>query len=151
MLARIAINVLACWFIACGARAADWPQLRGPTLNGQSNERLADQWPDSGPAVVWQRSLGQGYSAFVVVGNQAFTQTQSAFGQMVVCLDASNGETIWEHRYAAPYEPLGIYPGPRSTPSVTNGRVYFVTPDCEMGCLNANSGRPIWFRHLQQE
>jgi outer membrane protein assembly factor BamB len=122
-----------------------WPFVRGSAFDGHSPEmRLADEWPPAGPPVLWTRELGQGYSAIIAVGQRCFTQTQSIAGQFVVCLDADTGATIWEHRYDLPYELIGVYPGPRATPSFNHGRVYFAAPSGLIGCLSADTGQRLW-------
>lgn len=124
--------------------AADWPQLRGPTHDGHSGESsLAEAWPTDGPPVLWAKEIGAGYSSFAVVGDRAFTLAQSLHQQFVLCLDANTGETIWSHRYALPFEG-GLYPGPRSTPTVSGDRVVFATPDGVIGCVRASDGGSIW-------
>lgn len=94
--------------------------------------------------MLWRRALGQGYSSFAVVQGRAYTQSQDLWGQYLVCLDAATGETIWSHRYDVPYETAGIYPGPRSTPAVSDGRVYGVSPDAVLFCCDAATGKPLW-------
>lgn len=126
-----------------------WPSIRGPSFDGCSPEiNLANEWPASGPPILWSRSLGQGYSAIVVSGDRAYTQAQSLGGQYVHCLDANTGETIWEYRYDWPYEPAGLYPGPRATPTIHGDSVYFVSPSGELGCLNALTGKLKWLVNL---
>jgi hypothetical protein len=122
-----------------------WPFVRGAAFDGHSPEtRLASEWPKAGPPVLWTRELGQGYSAIIAVGRRCFTQTQTIAGQFVVCLDADTGQTIWEHRYDLPYELVGVYPGPRATPTYHNGRVYFAAPSGLIGCLSSDTGQSIW-------
>ena len=140
-----AIRVVPAW-------GADWPGLRGPTHDGVvTGERLAESWPAEGPAILWSRDLGQGYSGFAIVGDRAYTQYQNALGQYVICLERDTGDTIWEQRCGAPYELVGIYPGPRSTPAVFEGAVYYTTPDGEVGCLDASSGKQRWVKALQAD
>jgi outer membrane protein assembly factor BamB len=128
-----------------------WPFIRGPRYDGRSPETLlADSWPDTGPPVLWTRPLGQGYSAFTAVGDRAFTQYQTLAGQFVICLDASTGETIWEYRYDWPYEAAGIYPGPRSTPTWSGGRIYFAGPSGLVGCLS-EQGSLLWSINVVKE
>jgi outer membrane protein assembly factor BamB len=132
-------------FLPLGVSDRGWPFVRGPAFDGHSSEtHLANEWPKAGPPVLWTRELGQGYSAIVAVGRRCFTQTQSIAGQFVVCLDADTGETIWEHRYDLPYELVGVYPGPRATPTISRGRVYFAAPSGLIGCLSAETGQPLW-------
>lgn len=94
--------------------------------------------------MLWRRALGQGYSSFAVAEGRAYTQYQDLWGQYLVCLDAATGETVWSHRYDVPYETAGIYPGPRSTPAVSDGRVYGVSPDAVLFCCDAETGKPLW-------
>lgn len=121
-----------------------WPFVRGPDYDGRSSETdLVETWGPDGPAVLWSRKLGQGYSSIVVSGTRAYTQYQTLAGQFVVCLEAETGQTVWEYRYDWPYEAAGVYPGPRATPTLTDGRVYFAGPSGLVGCLS-EAGVRIW-------
>ncbi|MGV2333337.1 MAG UNVERIFIED_CONTAM: PQQ-binding-like beta-propeller repeat protein [Planctomycetaceae bacterium] len=131
---------------------SDWPGVRGSDWSGHSaSTGLADSWPDSGPPVLWVKELGDGYSSFAVWNNRAATMYQTASEQLVICLDLHSGRTLWEHRCGWPYERGGRYPGPRATPTYSNGRVYFCSADGQVGCLDATSGRRIWSVHLQND
>lgn len=122
-----------------------WPQWRGPKFDAISLETgLADAWPEAGPPVLWSRELGQGYSSFIAVGSHVYTLNQTLYEQAVICLDAETGKTVWSSRYSWPYEGGGLYPGPRSTPTWYDGRIYFAAPDGTIGCLNAADGSSIW-------
>ncbi len=121
-----------------------WPFVRGPEFDNHSAETgLADAWPKQGPPVVWTRPLGTGYSSFTARDGRIFSQYQSLGGQYVVCLGADTGRTVWEYRYDWPYDSTGLYPGPRSTPTLADGRVYFSGTSGLVGCLTANDGRLI--------
>jgi outer membrane protein assembly factor BamB len=139
-------------FLPEGSPNEGWPFIRGPTYDGHSREvKLADQWAEEGPPVLWSRPLGQGYSAFVAHGERVYTQVQTLGGQYVVCLHADTGETLWEHRYDWPYDAAGVYPGPRATPTLYQDRVYFATPSGVIACLRADSGDPIWSVNVVEE
>lgn len=128
-----------------------WTTVRGASYDGHSSETgLIDEWPSEGPPVLWSRQLGQGYSAFVAAHGRAFTQAQSMSGQFVYCLDAASGETIWRHRYDWAYEAAGVYPGPRSTPTLSGDRLYFVSPDGLLGCLRQRDGKELWTVDLDE-
>ena len=124
---------------------AEWPQWRGPTHDAISVETgLAESWPDTGPPVLWTKEIGKGYSSFVAVGDRVWTQTQTLYEQAVVCLNAETGETIWSQRYGWPYDGGGLYPGPRSTPTWHDGRIYYAAPEGTIGCFDAQTGRSVW-------
>lgn len=113
-------------FLAQGASDNGWSHIRGANFDGHSHEiNLADAWPEDGPPVLWVKELGQGYSSIVVQNDRAYTQYQSLAGQFVICMDAFNGDTIWRYRYDWPFEATGLYPGPRSTPTIYDHKVYF--------------------------
>jgi outer membrane protein assembly factor BamB len=129
-----------------------WPNWRGPNHDAHSSDTdLADSWPKEGPPVLWTRELGQGYSSVIAVENRVFTQTQSLTEQKAIALDADTGETLWEHRYGWPYDPGGMYPGPRATPSWHDGKLYLAAPDGLIACLDASDGREIWSVNVNQE
>jgi hypothetical protein len=129
-----------------------WPHFRGPTHDGISAEtELADAWPPAGPPVLWKREIGRGFSGLSCVGNRIYTQRQTALEQSVICLDANTGALVWEHRYGWAYEPAGMYPGPRATPTWHEGRVYFAAPDGLVGCLRAEDGRSVWSVNVNRQ
>lgn len=133
------------------SNAGAWPQWRGPTQDGiAQHEELAEAWPESGPPVLWARELGQGYSAFVVADGLAYTQTQSLYEQSLICLDANTGHERWSYRYGWAYDGGGLYPGPRATPAVADGQVYFAAPNGLIGCVNAATGASVWSVNLKE-
>jgi outer membrane protein assembly factor BamB len=129
-----------------------WPHLRGPHYDAVSTDSdLADSWPADGPPLLWNREIGAGYSAFIVVGNRAYTQAQTLTKQKLLALDADTGRTVWEYDYDWPYDPGGMYPGPRATPTLSHGRIYFASPDGLVGCLRADDGKPVWSLNVKQK
>ncbi len=129
-----------------------WPNLRGPHYDAVSADTdLADSWPADGPPLLWNREIGAGYSGFIVVGNRAYTQAQTLTTQKLLALDADSGRTIWEYGYDWPYDPGGMYPGPRATPTLSHGHIYFTSPDGLVGCLRADDGKPVWSVNVKQK
>jgi outer membrane protein assembly factor BamB len=127
------------------AQEPTWDFFRGPNFDGHvDGGKLADAWPDAGPPVLWTRKLGQGFSSFTGRGDRVFSQYQTVTSQFVVCLDANTGETVWEYRYDWSYETAGLYPGPRSTPTLDGDRLYFTSPAGVLGCLSQDSGELLW-------
>lgn len=136
-------------FLPDGRFDPGWKFIRGPTFDGHSPEiHIAEQWPADGPPILWTRELGQGYSAFVADRGRVYTQRQTLGGQYLIGLDGDSGATIWEYRYDWPYEAAGVYPGPRSTPTIADDRIYFAAPSGLVGCVSADAGRLVWSRNV---
>ncbi len=151
------LHTIAVIFSFCGLGLADrvladWPHLRGPAFDGSApNGTISLPWPEHGPPLLWEHPLGQGYAAFTLAGNRAYTLYQSAFSQNLACLDADSGQIVWEFPCGSPFEPLGLYPGPRSTPTLAEGRILFVTPDAHLYCVDADRGDEVWSVNMKKE
>jgi len=131
------------------AHAADWPHYRGPSHNGASVETgWQSRWPAAGPRTAWTAQIGSGYSTVAVVGDRVYAIGNASNRDTVRCLNATNGDAIWQYAYPAA---AGQYSGPRGTPAVEGGRVYTVSRDGLALCLAADSGRPVWRVDLYRE
>jgi outer membrane protein assembly factor BamB len=64
--------------------------------------------------------------------------------ERVLCLDADTGETVWVHEYPVVYGKLDYGNGPRSQPTVADGRVYTLGALGHLSCLDATTGKRIW-------
>ena len=131
---------------------ADWAQWWGPNRDGISAESdwLA-QWPMEGPTVIWEASIGVGYSAVSVSDGRAYTMGSEGANDRVFCFDAVSGEEKWRFEYAC--KQYGQYHkgGPSSTPLIDGDSVYTLSEDGDLHCLNANTGKKLWWRNLREE
>jgi len=137
------------------ARAADWASWRGPNDDFTVDAKgLADRWPDGGPPKLWERDLGPGYSAIAVVGDRLYTMYRDGDDDVVTALRASNGKTVWEHRYGAkPREgqSLEFGTGPNSTPLVLDDRVITIGFTAKVRCVKKDDGKLIWSKDLVED
>lgn len=139
-------------------RAADWPCYRGnPSLSGVCTEPLNLNWPASGPKVLWRVPVHNGFSSFAVAEGKAFTLVNRNIGgqprEVCLALDAATGKELWiaDVAVGTGYKGGGEGDGPRSTPTVSAGKVYVFTPDSGLHCLDAATGKPIWKRNIIAE
>jgi outer membrane protein assembly factor BamB len=151
-----------CWALVLGAAAclqaadtrqgADWPQWRGPHRDAVSADTgLLRQWPKKGPPLVWKATgLGRAYSSVSVAGGRIFTmgdrpgRAGSRGGEdFVIALNEADGKELWATRLADAWSD-----GPRCTPTVDHERVYALAPQGSLVCLEAESGKEIWRKHL---
>jgi outer membrane protein assembly factor BamB len=133
--------------------AADWPQFIGPDRNGISAETgLLTSWPDKGPPMLWEKSIGEGYSGPVVAGNRLIIFHRVENEDVVECLDAVTGKGHWKFAYATEYrDNFGKGDGPRATPLIVAGRVFTLGPQGELHCLDLSTGKKAWVHFLAKE
>jgi outer membrane protein assembly factor BamB len=147
------------------AQATDWPQYRGPSLDGSTPETIQTKWPAGGPKEIWKTAVTGGFSSFTVVGGEAFTivrrSIDGADQEVCIALDASTGKEIW----AGPLTTIAKYDGggdsgtkenkggdgPRSTPTVDSGKVYALSGQCSLHCFDAKTGKTIWGKDILTE
>lgn len=148
-----ALALLSVTGAALACMAADWPQFLGPTRNDVSTETgLAATWPKKGPAVVWEKDIGDGYSGPVVVGDRVILFHRVGDEEVVECLSAADGTTKWKKGYPTKYrDALGKGDGPRSTPLVADGWVYTLGADGVLQCLKLENGDKAWRRALHED
>ena len=126
---RAVLSTFAALAVAwCGrALLADWPQWRGPKRDGVANGfRPPKHWPTALDKD-WSVEVGLGHASPVVVGNRIYLLTRRNDAETVRCLSLDDGQELWQHHYAAPYEvnPAAAShgPGPKSTPVVAGDRL----------------------------
>jgi outer membrane protein assembly factor BamB len=139
---RIAILILTA---AC-ASAEDWPQFLGPARNGvYSGADLAAKWTPAGPAVVWKKDVGQGFSAPVIAQGHLILFHRVGDKEVIEALDAATGKPIWKFDYPTTYrDDFGFDEGPRATPAIAGGRIYTFGAEGSLHCLDFNTGKKIW-------
>jgi outer membrane protein assembly factor BamB len=134
---------------AAQALADDWPNYRGPTHRGVSNENnWSDQWLSAGPKVLWRSNVGVGFSACAVVNNRLFTLGNQDSEESLVCLDASRGSVQWKHTYECDLDDRFFEGGPTSTPTVDADRVYSLSRQGDLFCLNVVDGTLHWSMNI---
>ena len=129
----------------------DWPQWRGPRRDGiASGAGLIAIWPAKGPPLQWHKEIGDGYASFAVANGKLYTLVREGASEVVLCWDLETGEEIWRHTYDCTYsDSQGS--GPRSTPTLADGKLYTVGATGVIHCLGAASGKVLWQHDLLKE
>lgn len=128
-----------------GAFSKDYPQFLGPRRNGTVRGiKLARDWSERPPQLLWRQPIGAGWSAFAVVGSSAITQEQRGEYEMVVCYDLMSGQERWSHSDHDRYEVIPAGVGPRATPTIVGDRVYTLGATGILNCLDLGTGERIW-------
>src|SRR5580765_7509299 len=100
------------------SRASDCPQLLGPTRDAvYSGPPLLEKWPANGPAVVWSRAVGEGYSNPVLVGDRLVFCHRLDTNLIVECLESKTGKPQWKFTHGMKFQDGAYFDsGPRPTP-----------------------------------
>ena len=133
---------------ATGSAANEaWQQFRGPRGDGVAAvSGLARAWTEEGPAEVFRREIGAGFSTVAIVGDRLYTMEADDEVERLVALDAKTGATLWSLpvgvRFASEFGD-----GPRATPVVVGNRVVASSADLQLVVADTD-GRIVWQKNL---
>jgi outer membrane protein assembly factor BamB len=144
------IGVVAGAWLLTGASAwaQDWPQWRGANRDNKVAGFIEPKtWPKE-LTKQWSVAVGQGDSSPVLVGDKLYVFGRVGAEEVLACLDAANGKELWKSGYKAqevPTKPAGgIHAGPRSTPTVADGKVCSFGARGMLRCVDAAKGDVLW-------
>ncbi len=130
------------------AAKADWPQWRGPARDGVAAAFTA---PASWPAQLtkkWAVTVGAGHASPVVAGNRVILHSRVGNREIVATYELTSGKPLWQDAVDAPYTmnpaATGHGPGPKSTPTVADGRVFTFGISGIFSAHDLNSGKLLW-------
>lgn len=131
--------------------ADDWLQWRGPNRADRSAETgLLKVWPEGGPSQLWTNSdTGLGYGGISVAQGTVFTMGSRDETEFLIAIDAQTGKEKW----AAEMGPLlenGWGNGPRSTPTIDGDRVYAMSGQGHLVCVERESGEAVWKKKMSE-
>lgn len=143
---RSLLSAIGLCVLVSTARSADWPQFRGPSRDGVSQEKgLLQSWPEKGPPLAWTaKGLGGGYSTVSVSGDRIYTLGNKGKDSHVVALGRTDGKVLW----SSPVGPAGGSLG--CTPTVDGDHVYALGQMGDLVCIDKD-GKRVWHRQLEKE
>jgi outer membrane protein assembly factor BamB len=131
-------------FLLLSTSAADWPQYLGPDRNGISPETgIAQSWPESGPEIIWEVPLGEGFAAPAIADGKVYVLDRADSEEDIFrCYDLQTGEELWNHAYEAPGK--FSFNGSRAVPTIEGDFAYTVGPMGHMYCFDLEKEEPVW-------
>ena len=135
---------------AATAMAGDWPQWMGPNRDAKAaGFKAPANWPKE-LKKKWSVKVGDGVATPALVGDKLFTFTREGDAdkgeEVVRCLDAATGKEVWADRYAVAFKggPDRGFAGPRSSPTVADGKVVTLGVNGTLSCVDATKGAMVW-------
>jgi outer membrane protein assembly factor BamB len=137
---------------AASVTAADWPRFRGPAGDGISPEKgINTDWKAKPPKLLWMsEGAGNGFASVSISGDRIFTTGNKDNGQCVTAFSATDGKLLWATSLT-PKNPKHGYDGSRCTPSVDGDRLYAMTSDGGIACLQSSDGKVLWRKDFKKE
>jgi len=132
----------------------DFPQFLGPQRScwiPGPDPGLDPDWAHRPPKLVWRQPIGAGWAAFSVVNGWAVTLEQRGEEELTTCYEVATGRLMWSHAEQTRHSTVLGGVGPRSTPTLHQGRVYSLGATGILNCLDGATGAVLWTHRLLDE
>jgi outer membrane protein assembly factor BamB len=147
------LPILLLALVAMPLHAENWPQWRGPRLDGTSVETaLPTRWSAT-ENIAWKTALpGSGHASPIVWGNRIFTvaANESTNERLLLCLDRANGALLWQSTVitAPPERTHRLNSHASSTPATDGERVFtsFLDGDQVVVAAHDFAGKQLWLK-----
>jgi outer membrane protein assembly factor BamB len=135
--------------------AQDWPQWRGPNRDGiVASFTEPKAWPDK-LKTIWKVPVGLGHSSPVVVGRRVYLHSRQGENEVVSCFDLDTGKLLWKDSYPTPYTmnpaAAGHGKGPKSTPVVSNNKLFTFGISGILSCYDTATGKVRWRKEFSKQ
>ncbi|MDB6053987.1 MAG: hypothetical protein JWN25_1510 [Verrucomicrobiales bacterium] len=131
--------------------AGDWASWFGPERNGHAakDESLPSHFTAT-PTPDWKIKVGGGFSSPVVQGGELAYFDENGEREILHLVSAKDGKEIWKLDVAEKIEDeWGA--GPRSTPILTETRIYATSGNGEFRCVERKTGKVIWQKSFEKD
>ena len=130
-----------------------WPRFRGADFDNISKEniKLADNWDDAGPDILWSIDLGEGHAGPVVSNGRVYLLDYDEVERADVlrCFSFDDGTEIWRRGYELYVK--RNHGMSRTVPATTDKYVVTIGPKCHVMCVDAVSGDFKWGIDLERK
>jgi outer membrane protein assembly factor BamB len=136
-----------------GVIPGSWPRFRGADFDNISKDTtpLAEAWDTSGPPVVWQTTLGEGYASPAVLNGRVYVldYNEKRKADMLRCFSLKSGKELWRRWYNVELKPNHGYS--RAIPAVTEKYVVTIGPRSHVMCVDPLDGKLLWTLDLEKK
>lgn len=122
----------------------NWSQYRGPSKNGHAlTPKVAMDWKRL-PKARWSMPCGDGHSSIITSGKRVITLEQEENQEVLIARSLDDGRTLWKVAETTRWQDSMSGIGPRSTPTLNQGKIYTLFSNGRLSCVDANSGEVFW-------
>jgi outer membrane protein assembly factor BamB len=147
--------LLSIVFIGCKDQS-DWTKWRGPKGDGISVEKDWSPNKLDSSNILWTKNIGFGHSAIAVMGDNCYASgwkeeikgNDTLTLTTIYCLETKSGKEIWKYNYPSSNR---SFPGPRSTPVIDDNKLYAISWEGKLFCINAQNGKENWVMDLTKD
>ncbi len=152
-------TVLAIFLVSClpgrAILAQDWTQWRGPNRDGVISGFVAPKsWPEQLKSK-WKVTVGIGHSSPLVAGRRVYLHSRQGENEVVSAFNLETGKLVWHNSYPAAYtvNPAAFAhgKGPKSTPVISQDRLYTLGITGILSCYDAATGRLVWRKDFAEK
>ena len=121
----------------------NWEQFRGSTKNGHvQKQNLNIAWKEI-PETRWSTKCGPGHSSIITFETQIITLEQDGEKEILIARKLEDGSEIWKLAEKTKWYDMMSGEGPRSTPTLHEGKLYALFSNGVLTSADANTGKPI--------
>jgi outer membrane protein assembly factor BamB len=143
-------------FASCSRPQSSWTKWRGENGDGISKETNWDASKLDSSHILWKKNIGFGHSAIAVQGDNCFVtgwnekiSGKDTLGEAAIyCLNTLTGTEVWKYAYPSIN---GNFPGPRSTPIIDGKKLYAISWEGKLFCIDVQNGKENWTVNLQAD
>ena len=122
----------------------NWSQFRGPERNGHiSTQTVSIDWTKP-PKTRWSTPCGLGHSSIITSDKLSITMEQDQDHEILIARSFEDGAETWRVAEKTKWHDMLSGTGPRSTPTLHNGKLYTLFSHGKLSRVDANSGNVEW-------
>ena len=114
---------------------------------------MLNEWPKEGPPLLWKaEDLGTGFPSVAVADGRVLIIGYEKESEHVIALDEVTGSKLWDAEIkTGRISGIGMSVMNQRTPTVDDDRLYVVTRNGKLLCLNTANGKLRWQRDFVEE
>ena len=122
----------------------NWNQFRGPERNGHIPvQSVSIDWTKP-PKTRWSTSCGLGHSSIITSDKLSITMEQDQDQEILIARSFDDGAETWRVAEKTKWHDMLSGTGPRSTPTLHNGKIYALFSHGKLSRVDAYSGNVEW-------